>query len=306
MPIDFTTTALFSQIKRRCTFPTAQNTILPQDVADFLTEEMHSVIVPHFMAEMEDYFVANYDQVIVSGVDTYFIPARAIGTKLKDIVLVDSRGVEYGMARLMPEDVKSTTPLDNYSTVGFVIGNDAVTLIPGGQSLQQYTLRFKIFRRPNNLVLESNAGRILAINTGTNEVTLSNAPSSWTTATIFDVIKGLSPFRSVGEDQIITGLSGFILTFASLPSGMSVGDWVAEQYFSPIPQIPYDVHPLLVQRGICKVLESFKDLEGMKASFAMYEDMLERFSELTRPRVDGSPKKLSARNGIMDSGVRSW
>lgn len=295
--IDFTTTALIASVRRRTMSPTSQLLFSDQEIADILTEEMHADIVPLLMREQEDFLVKDYDQAIDTAVTTYYLPPRAIGGKVRDVVLVDAQGNEINLPRLSQEQVKNETVVANIRVQGYRFEMDRVVIYPNTAALGTYTLRMKYYRRPNNLVKASTSGQITSINTSTKEVTLANAPSAWTASTLFDVIQGKPLFRAWGEDQAISGIAGSVLTFSSLPTSMIVGDWVAEAGFSPIPQIPYEVFNILGQRAAIKILEDMND-PGVDKAIQVYQDMADKFRSLVSPRSDGAPQKLVSGAGI--------
>lgn len=301
MAVDYTTLDLIAKVKRHITVPTAQPLFLPADIVALLSEELHNEIVPLLMSFREEYFVANYDITPTDGVYQYAMSPRAIGAKLRDVVFVDAGGIEREVPRLAPETIKSSTPIPSPGLFGFYLANDLVTVYPGTVSLSGVTIRQKIFRRPNILLQRSQAGQVTALNTTTREATLSAVNTTWTTSTLFDVIQGTPPlFKSRGDDQTVTAIAGSVLTFSSLPTGMIVGDWVAEAGYSPIPQIPYEAFNLLVQRASIRVAEALKDTAGKKLAMDTYELMSERFKALVSPRVDGSPERVNNAGGIMD------
>lgn len=307
--IDYTSAANIEGVKRRATLPDNAAALYPDDViCKLLTAELHSVIVPLLMSVREDYFLHYSDQDIVSGTNSYEIPSRAVGQKLKDVVLVNSSGQESGIARIEPNNIKDE-PFSGAIVPdrGFYFEDDRIVLIPDAAAFTQYDLRMKYFRRPNNIVETSSAGRITAINTGSKQVTVSTIPTAWTTATTFDFIKGKPGFKSRADDQAITNINSGtkVITFtASLPEGLTVGDWVCESGFSPIAQIPYDVHSLLEQRAAVKVLDEMGD-SGIAGAADVYKDMVDRFMVLVTPRADGSPKKIVSKNPLFGSGHSS-
>lgn len=308
MGIDYTTDGIIDSIKLKGIFPDAQQLYLPNDLISLMNSEMRSIVIPQIMSVKQEYFVASYDQDIAAGQSSFFIPSRAVGVKLRDCVLVDSGGAEIPLHRYEPEDVKNGAK--NCVTNGFIVDNDQVVLVPSNQDFSTYTLRMKIFRRPNNLVQRSSAALISSIDTGTLEVTCSNMPTTFTTSMTYDFIKGKPSFRAHAEEQAVSVKTGFTLKFvAALPEDLAVGDWIAETGFSPIPQIPYELHPLIEQRVIIKCLEGMKDKSGMELAKASYEEMIEKFGLLVSPRVDGTPQKIVSRRGVAafnrSSGV-SW
>lgn len=297
MPLDYTTEGMFQSIKIRGILPTSQSLFTEARVVTIMAKELISEIVPVIMSAKQEYLVQNYDQSISAGQTAFFIPFRSVGLKLRDCVLVDSGGREIKLNRYEPEDLK--LGYDSNAPWGFYVDNDRVVLIPSETDFSQYTFRAKIFRRPNYLVKSSEAAQITAINTGTKTVTCATVPSAFTTSLTYDFIKGKPSFRCHAEEQVLTLKAGFDLTFsAALPSDLAVGDWVAETGFSPIPQIPYDVHPLLEQRAVIKIFEAMKDKVGMELAEKSYKEMLERFGFLVNPRVDGAIQKVVSRRGI--------
>jgi hypothetical protein len=263
------------------------------------------VIVPLIMSSMEEYFVTKLDTVIAVDQTDFLVPPRAIGGKLKDLKILESDGSEIDLVRLNLTDISNTDIGDISRLSGFYMRGNFVVLHPknthDGKSLRQY-----YFRRPNRLVPTDNAGKIVSINTGTNEVQLDNVPTTWDTSDTFDVIQGEPPFEARGEDQAITLVAGSVLTFSSLPATMAVGDYVAEAGESPIPQIPYEAFPLLTQRGAIKVLEALSP-KAVQAAQQEYGNIHKTFLTLCQPRVDNAPKKLVSRHGIWKArGPVSW
>lgn len=293
-------TSLVASVYRHTLAPNAQSLLQPNDVIAFLDEELRNCIVPLVLSAQEEYYVQNYDQAVVSGVFNYTIPARAAFATWRDVVFVDGNSNEINMTQLAPEYLKLTYPAGGTPplyTFGFVLRNDQIILYPNNSSAPtQYTLRMKIKRRPNNLTSVANCGQITAINTGTKVVTVSTADATWTTSTTFDIIPNSPQFTSRQDDQAITNVSGNNLTFTSLPTGIVVGDWVCPSMMSPIPQIPYDMFPLLVQRAVIRMYEALADTQSVQIAERRYQDMAQDFSRTVSPRIDGTPKKIVNRN----------
>lgn len=296
MAVDYTTTGLIAAIKLRGILPSSQTLYNAANMVTMMSKQLIADIVPAIMETKQEYLVQNYDQSISANQVSFFIPFRAVGLKLRDCVLVDSAGKEYPLRRFEPEDLKEGF---DQGVKGFYVDNDKVNLIPSGNDYSQYTFRAKIFRRPNYLVQASGAAQITTIDTATKTVTCSSVPSSFTTSLTYDFIKGKPSFRVHAEEQALSVKNGFDLTFsAALPSDLAVGDWVAETGFSPIPQIPYDLHPLLEQSTVILILRGLKDRTGVELAEAEYKKMLQKFGLVVNPRVDGAPQKIVSRRGI--------
>lgn len=300
MAIDYTTTELVADLKRRVLVPTKQSLFDESEFIAFMSNEMISKVVPLIMRHKEDYFVKYEDQTVIAGTDDYAIPIRAIGAKLKDICFVDAEGTESPIDRIEYGDKQVPQVLDVNSSGGFYFRGNYVVLHPSGDYVGK-TLRLYYYRRPNRLVKANRGGKILSINTGTKEVTLDSAPTDWTAATVVDVTKGKPPFDPVADDQTLTNKAGFVLTFSSLPSRMAVGDYIAEQYETIVPQVPYEAYPLISQLGGIKVVEGLGNTAKLQAAQAKFNELEKEFVYTINPRADEKPKRAISRTGLWRS-----
>lgn len=300
--IDFTTTGLIANAQRRSSMPNSQSLYLPADFIAFMTDEMHSYVVPLIKSKNDEYFVVNVDVALSDNTSEYTIPTRAQGGSLRDIVLVNSAGIELELPKINPDSVKfaTVTQFGIYLRDDKVVFYPSITTAPSGVSL-----RFKYERMPNDLVLVSNAGYITSINAGALQITLSGVPSDWSTSTTVDIIRQQPLFTSIKDDQVITGIGGNVLTLDAMPSGIAVGQWVAQSRTSPIAQLAYEAHKLIAQRGAIKLCEALEATTAMKNAAAIYEQMAEKFLGTITPRVQTGPKKIVNRTGLF-SRRASW
>jgi hypothetical protein len=298
MPIDYSTVSLLASVKVRSMNASNQNTFTDDDMIRIASEELQSVLIPFIESVKGEYWVQIEDQPYVPGQTKYTMPERATGTKLRDVCLVDGQGNEVLLNNINIEDMKSSWAYAPYQ-FGFYLQDNQVVLVLGNLigSGNYRNVRMKYFRRPNTLINTDQAGKVLNINTLTKEVTLSFAPTTWTTATLFDCINSMSPFQSRVDNQTITGIAGFILTFSAIPSGLSVGDWVSEANFSPIPQVPVEAHRLLEILTAARILQYSGD-----PSFTVFQaeanEAKKELIQVISPRVDGSPRKIPIRNRL--------
>jgi hypothetical protein len=287
--------------------PNAQNAQRPADVIAFLDQEMRTTIVPLVLAAQEEFWVKNYDQPVLQGVFNYTIPQRAAFATWRDVVFVDNSGNEINMSMLSPEYLKLTYPAGGNPplyTFGFILQNDQIILYPNTSGAPtQYRLRMKIKRRPNNLTETTNCAQVVSINTGTSVVTVNAVPTGWTTSDTFDLIPNRPQFTSLMDDATITLINSNNITFTALPTNsqtgaftLQAGDWICPAQMSCIPQVPYDMFPLLTQRAIIRVLESLGDTQNLTVAERRYQDMAVDFARTVSPRIDGTPKKIVNRN----------
>lgn len=297
--VDKTDLSVVQSVLTRVLMPLSENTLTEARIIELLDEEMRTTVVPLVLAAQEEFYVQNYDQTPVSGVYNYTIPKRAAFATWRDIVFVDPSGNEINMTELAPEYVKITYPVGNMPpmyTYGFILNNDRITLWPPNSTVPtQYTLRMKVKRRPNHLTPYLNCGQVTAINSGTGVISLSvNGDGTWTISTTFDVIPNSPQFTSLSDDQAITAIDNTLntITVASIPTNLAVGDWFCPATMSCIPQIPYDMFPLLAQRGVIKCLEALGDTQNLQIAERRYQDMAADFARTVSPRIQGTPKKI--------------
>lgn len=310
MNIDFTTTEILDTVKREAMLPSSQLLYTDSDLLTMLWKEMLNDIVPLIMSVNEEYMVTNYDYTIVATQNEYAITPRAFGSKLRDAVLVNSNSRELSLPRAEPDIIKHQYN-DVYPSYvyrrSFYFRDDKVIIFPDATTLTPFTLRLKVFRRPNKLVATSACGQVVSWSTSAKTVTVDNVPSTWTSANIFDFTNGTPPFQTKGDDAAITAVDATnkILTFsAALPTDIAVGDWIALSGQSPIAQIPYDVHGLLAQRVVVKLMQGMKDTAGLQMAADVYKDMVDKFKLMVTPRADGSPKRLVRGNALFGGGRR--
>jgi len=297
--VDKTDLSIVDSVQAHPLFPLSANTLTEARIIEFLDEDMRSTVLPLVLAAREEFYVQNYDQTPVTGVYNYTIPKRASFATWRDVVYVDTIGNEIAMTELPPEYTKITYPVGNLPpqyTFGFVMNNDRITLWPPNSTVPtQYLLRMKVKRRPNHLTPYLNCGQVTAINTGTKVISLSvNGDGTWTTSTIFDVIPNSPQFTSLQDDMAITAIDNTLntITVSTIPTGLAVGDWVCPALLSPIPQIPYDMFPILIQRGVIRCLEALGDNQNLQVAERRYQDMAADFARTVSPRIEGSRKAL--------------
>ncbi len=87
-------------------------------------------------------------------------------------------------------------------------------------------------------------------------------------------------------------IAGADITFASLPTDLAVGDWIALAEYSPIPQVPFEFLPVLAQMTVIKALEANGDNEGVGRAKKDLEVLQANAIQLITPRNHGEPKRI--------------
>lgn len=228
----------------------------------------------------EEYFLQYKDFTISEG-STYRIPTRAIGSKIRDLKMVDGSNNYTSIDRIFEEDRGS-------GKSGYYMLRNSVEL---SSDFTANTLRMSVFGRPSKIVETTSCGQITSINTSTFEVVVSSAPSTFVNGAVIDFVQNTNPYDLLGMDYSISSVSGTTLTFSSLPSGLAVGDWVCIATEAPVPMIPEEVHPVLVQSALVRALSSKKD-KALEVEAAVLKQMKEDVVNMLDPRVENNSVKF--------------
>lgn len=295
----WTTADLLTAVKADAMSPSNQATLTDANILAFATDEMLSFMVPAILGVKGGYFETVQDTTIVAGQASYSIPSRAIGGKLSNISVVDSQGVETNVPVVeYNEDAAKMGGLVGYSYTVAYVRNYKVTLVPVPTGVT--TLRMVYYARPGDLVLTTSAMQVATV--GGSSLVLDSALSGLTTGVPFDIIQNNPGFTFLGIDQTATVASA-TLTFTP-PSGVAVDDWVALAGQSPIPQIPYELHPVLRIRTTARVMNALGDQRAYELKMNQAEALQQQMLKLLAPRVDRASHKIVNTNGPRPSGYR--
>lgn len=300
-------------IKTKGLIPTSQQTFQTQDFLNLLNDEMQIGVVPFILKNRSEYFVTPVLTPIVSKQNLYSIPTRAIGGKIRELSYIDTNGNYYDVPQIFEEDLpffnNSNVYLNAYQF--YFQGNNAV-IVPTPQSSSNGNLLFTIYQRPNYLVSAASCAQITAINTSTQTVTVQVVPSTFTSGTVIDFVNGTPGFECRGINNTLASVTvaGAVvnLTFGSvLPTTLQVGDWVALQGQTPVPQIPLELFPMLNQRVVVKIMEAQGDAAGLASAQAKLMEIEKACEHLISQRSDGNPKKLINRySPLRSNGSRGF
>lgn len=293
----FTWTEILDDIKVRSAMPTSQSTYTAARFLNLANAVMRSRIVPFVNSVRENYYSYDVDWTIVAN-SSILIPSRAVGGKLENVSFLN--GTERGDAPRYYEDELRDLSMAPSVKAGFYLKRNRLFVLPsdgGGWT----TLRMAIVIRPNTIVdPTTDAAQITAINTGTKTLTFASCPSTWTTASIFDLVQANPHFDWLAIDQAISAITATTATFSStLPTDLAVGDWISLAGYSPIIQCPAEVHPLLAQEVANVCLKA----QGIEAAYKLGLEEAKMIREevvsLLSPRVEEAGRKLVNNTGLL-------
>lgn len=306
MAVDYTTTALVANVKRRISAPTTQSLFDPDDICALATDELQDTIYPLIMSVRKEFFVKSLVLPIDPSNPRYGIPGVGAGMKLREVDITSSLGdgvttTWVNLQQINREDANSSVWTNTVTgwPSGFYIENNDVILFPAQQTVGYIRLTF--FKRSPALVTTSKAGQVVNIDVGALEVSVSLVPSAWAVGDTVNAESPVSPFPTNAEDLEITAINGNVLTLDSV-DGIEVGDWICFDGETVIPPVMVEARGLLAQATAVKILESMDNAGPFERAQKKYDSQAESFLTLITPRDDASVQKVTS----IGSGIAYW
>lgn len=304
-----TSNALIESVKRRASVPENQSTFDVTDFLEFANEELRLGVVPKMMSLHEDFLLFEQNVPLQSNTNSYQIPSRAIGNKLRDLQFLTGTDNYSEMTRIgigdrfSEYDVRSETNLKQY----YIKNNKVVLKRVGSNPSGSLSMIFYI--RPSKMVAEDRVGIITGINRAAGTVTINAVPADFNTSIVYDFYKAESPHSILAIDKsaITLNTTTRTLSFATedIPEDLEVGDHLAQAGECIIPQIPSELHVMLAQMVACRVLESLGDSEGLKNALVKLGQMDVAAGMIIDNRVEDSPQKIVNRHGTLRTSIFS-
>lgn len=291
---DYTVDALIESARRRGQLTRSAGSLDLPDLVELMDEELKAYLMPFLISLKEEYAVDTYDFTVQSGVSSYALPPRAIGGKIREVMVLDEDKYRR-LSRVEPTRMLQPSTATGAPDRYYFEGNKLVV-----DPCDTAQIRVKYFRRPGRLVLAADAGKVTAIDVNAKTVTLSAVPETFVPGATYDFIQAQPYFETLGEDLAVTGVdadAGTVVFSATLPATLAVGDFLALAGESPVPQIPVELHSLLAKRTNVVALEALGDSEGLKMAQAMLADAEKRAHFLVDDRDEGAPRYIINRNG---------
>jgi hypothetical protein len=242
----YTADTLVLKLRKAGKLPPHDQAGVASALLEKLNDEQRLYLTTLLQSTRENFRQSTYDITTTAGTKRYAIPARAVAAGIVAVALSNSDG--------------SRTPLNFFPnwrvqenanpTAGdcYLEGNELVLYQDPGV----VTIRVIYNRRLSELVLEASARAITTINTSTKTVGIAAAPSTFTSRTTFDLVKGTPHFDTYGIDLACTSVGGgatSIVFSATLPTSLAVGDYVCIPGETPVCNAPWELHDVLVHKA---------------------------------------------------------
>lgn len=270
------------------------------DLLNFLNEESLGIYA-EITKLHEDYFVITEQLQTSVDKNKYRIPHRAMFGKLRDIQGMSSQGSYYRMDQIARENMPSYGSLPGgFPSTYFLEGNHICLWPPINTADASLVVSYMF--RPGELTYSTNCRQVLSVSPTTGVVVMSDdAPTGWLATDQYDIHDSKSGAGIKNWNITPTTLVGDTITFAATAVDGSllgkfpveVGDWVCQAETAALPGIPRELHPILVQAVIVRIMER-KDPEAWQVSRQELDRQLARQASVLAMRVEGPGQQISA------------
>lgn len=289
----YTTASLLSDILLLGHVPTGNNTFDSSDLLRLSTLELQLPITKQILSTRGNYYLEYQDTEIVDS-GLYVIPSDAVAGALYNVELIQDQSIIP--VALIDESEQYSTISPTSTSYGCFMKGNYVQILP---TPNIGTVRLWFLKRTSDLVLENACGQVTAINGAV--ITVLSLPSTFLVGTDLDILGDQPPFNILATRQI-TDVTGTDVTLDSAVTDLAIGDWLALEGQTCVPQIPVEFRLLLAQRVVCKIYE----LQGYAEKMKMAETKLKEYEESTlsliTTRVQTKTKVINPVNGGFFNG----
>lgn len=300
MPLAYTSEELINEVRARSvTNDTDSPGWTDDDMLLYLNGEMLNEIIPQVSKLQEEFMVITELVSTSAASQTVKVPSRAVGNSLRDLLLVDGND-RLNIPHVNRENLAQfEIDRGQDDTIrGYFLENTRVRFLGQAQG-QDFEMAYRF--RPSQLVLATSY-RTVTVVSGL-DVTLSGTdlPSEFVVGALVDIHGATSGAEIKTWDNAITNVVGQTLTLTSPIDGtdpregrpeVEVGDYCAPAEQCAIPMLPREVHQILAQAAVCRVIEALDDQEKLAMHTSTLNRWLKNMEYNIGKRVEGRPRKI--------------
>lgn len=295
------TTELLASIKRGVSEPASQTRLTDTDILALADEETLTRLLPMLTSTRSEFLVRKDTQTVTAGTDAYRIPYRAVGRTIRDLKYVVG-GTKRSLPMLALEDEHLHAPEgQSGEPVGFYFMGDSIILTPVPSAAASMEFWYEL--SPSALTETTNAGVVTSYTATT--VTVASLPSAIVVGAQVDLIAAKPGNNILSFDLSVTNVASTTLTVSAVPSTLAVGDYVALAGYSPVVQLPKEMHQVLAQAVQCRMLEALGDFENLQVADKKLQDKIRAMNQLLMPRMEGASQVIMNPHGFL-RGRRAW
>lgn len=301
---------LVESVRNRAMIPNDTSLYTDENILDIANEEIDVQLLDKLLSLHEEHLTVHID-VPKNSDGVYDIPHRAVGNKVRDIVMITG-GTHYEMTQISIGELPDYTFDNQTFSQGldkFYVESNQVKLINNNRGYD--TLRIYFYIRPSFLTLESKAGKIISINEDGNDIVFkfNSLPRDFSDNIAYDIVGYKTPNKIKKWDLLpvpeSVSVVGKEMRFKKEDLNNSIdsileGDYICKAEESPVPNIPTEMHPVLAQLTAVHILEAMGDTEALGNAQRRLERMTSSVMSLVDDRVELAPKKIRPRNGVLN------
>lgn len=295
---DYTTASLLNQVKAEVVAPRGQPLITDAEILSIASKQLRGKIIPAYKKIRFD-FMAYTKSYAIGSTNGFKLPARAIGSTVSNVMGLDGASNIVCQFMPLPGNQKGGNRRQS-SRYSYYFQNNYIYLSewPAPSSVVTLSIIYPI--RPGDLVDSLTLAAQVTGQTATTLTISQNYGVSGTTTV--DIISQDSPYSYLGIDNAASITGTTVTISAGVPSGITNGDWVCTAGTAPMPQIPYDLHHVLVLMTEAGVLRTLGDSKGFQMMMAEAAQAQADMFSLLQPRSDGASPKLTSD----DPFINNW
>lgn len=289
----YTTTDLVENILLIGHVPLGNNTFTTPNLVNLANRELQTPIMKQILSTRGGYYLTFEDFEPVSD-GIFSLPGDAIAGALANVELIQDTTIIQ--VNLIEESEQFATNSPTSTSYGFFMRGNYIQILPTPPIGQ---CRLWFYKRPSKLIPTSQAAQVTAINGAV--ISVSSVPSNLIQGVTVDLLGDQPPFNILGTREI-TLIAGTDITLDETVDDLALGDWMALEKQTPVPQIPVEFRPLLEQRVVSKVYELQGYLDKLAASDKKLKELEQDTFNLITPRVKSQTKIINPINGGFLSG----
>jgi hypothetical protein len=241
-----------------------------------------STLVGEVLGAREEYLVFQDVLPVTAGQTSYRIPYRAVNGEVRHLWFEDGSGSRFRLYAKAIEDMENyLTTSTGYPDGFYVMGNNIELMPPpnvNGTLVMAYPFR------PNLLVDATTTQSVIAVDKVNNIVTVPNIPPNFINGALYDLIDHLSGNGIVHYD-LVGSISGNTISFPTPIPDVAVGNYIAQAGQSPVPMIPEEGHPLLLEMTVLRTEMVRGNQARVKNSSAIIQDARKSWEALLNNRI---------------------
>lgn len=307
---------LVESVRNRAMLPEDTSVYTDSNILAIANEEMDVQLLDKLLSLHEEHLTVHVD-IPKNSNGIYDIPYRAIGNKIRDVVMITGE-TQYELTQIsigeLPDYIFDTASFSEGLDKFYVESNQIKIL---NKSRNYDTIRIYFYIRPNVLTKLSECSVItdtetdIENNTYTIQTTKFPAKFENEKLSTFDIVGFRTPNKIKGWDLNKIGeldVENNKITFAysdvkDFIEEIKMGDYLCKSEESPVPNIPTEMHPLLSQLTAVHILEALGDSEGLANAERRLQKLNAAVMSLVDDRVELAPKKIKPRNSVLSESI---